>query len=743
MWRLLVYRDKLVFYLFGVLNLIVILLLDNGQLFSQIFFGYIGVDISLISPFINYLISLDLKNYTLELIILLNSLWIIYILYKFMKYINNIYKIYSFNSVDTSQLPYKLDTNLFIKIIPFQVNNSTIIKKDIIIEIQNLLSKKQNKILIKAEFGMGKTSICQVLNQNNKSFYLNKELLDKVEIKFDRDYTDVEIVDLLINSYINKKKIFASYKYFLVKYFYFKKTILIFDALDEMNLSSSDFKNFENMLKNTKFLFVCTVREEYTKKFKIKLNSILLNSWSLVECLQYTTLIKKGLEKYENNKLVLFEEKIKYFFNESFYSRPLFLNMLIYLEVLNSLEMNNVLKIEPNLISNLAELYYKYIFLHIEHEVTRINFNNETDAEELSSLIFIDLKRFAVNKYLKLDNEIYSEYFLRLLEDKKHSLGILKYNINEKAKIKKYEKHDFVHKSFFDYLLGYALAESVLKSFPDINKLQNAECDNIWSIFQTHEISTHFTNDVIRRIQTEVNKKYNSNLKSDYFINISNEFFKRAFMKILLNCDLKKYEYSEYSEYEKVEQVLSYLGRFNLSLTDEEILKIKSKIYTSSNTKRDDCHFVYYRTACLTFANIIDIEYIVDYVKYLYNNEYYIQLDKEIQKNYYGNNITNLRVKLLNNYLKPYLYDINVKSNFSHILFSFFTIDKFTQQDIEILNNFKLNSVEELFIKIKTKALENNDNYVIEICKLIEGFLIGELYNTKINDFNNKDISCQ
>jgi hypothetical protein len=440
-----------------------------------------------------------------------------------------------------------------------------------------------------------------------------------------------------------------------------------------------------------------------------------LESWTSEECLEYTKLIyKKNISQESYKNLKLFEEKIINEYNDNFYSRPLFLNMMIDLEVTNETEMSDTLKIEENLSKNLSELYYKYILLHIQHELTRINYVGIDNRYDLSKHIFNDLKNFAVNKFLKLDEEQYSEHFKTILDDKKHTLAILKYNKKLYERNNYYEKYEFSHKSFYEYLIGYALAESVLEKFPDLSKVHESTCTEVWKIFQNYEISDHFTQDVKRRIQ----KNKNIDKKQDYQ-KLCNNFFKIAFMKVLEDNNFHKYEHADFSDEEMVEQALSYIGRFKIELTKGESQKIKSRIFDNNNSKKENCNFVFYRTACLTFANIENTKYIFNFVENLSRHKDYLLQDQQIQKNYYGTKSTIMREKLLKSYIQPFLDGKSIRSNFCHALFTFFTIDLFIDDDIEVIKKYNIENHIVLFEKIMIMAKAKSNNEVIQTCHII------------------------
>jgi hypothetical protein len=168
----------------------------------------------------------------------------------------------------------------------------------------------------------------------------------------------------------------------------------------------------------------------------------------------------------------------------------------------------------------------------------------------------------------------------------------------------------FSHKSFCEYLVGFSLARRIFEGSPE-----KAECGLAWNFYQTHEVSTHFQDEVRRlcyRIPEQTKKEY----------------LHTAFQKVFSELN----DYLNYSE--RLEQALYYTGKFELN--SPKILDVLKRIAVAPSK----VHPVYYRTAHLSLSMAISVDYSMKYVEYLiesyHGNKEAFLLNSKIQIGYYG-----------------------------------------------------------------------------------------------------------
>jgi len=217
----------------------------------------------------------------------------------------------------------------------------------------------------------------------------------------------------------------------------------------------------------------------------------------------------------------------------------------------------------------------------------------------------------------------------------------------------------FSHKSFCEYLFAFNLADSIFG-----RTIKEAECGLSWNIYQSHEVSSHFLEEVKRIC-------YWNHLSTK---RKRNQYFRAAFKKVILALsDLKNYS-------EKIEEVLYYTGKFKVNSPKifdvlKEIIKDPSRVDQ-----------VYYRTAHISLSMGWSVDYCLDYVEYLiesyHNNKEAFQLNSAIQIYYYGKaNLHSVLSKDIDHFIT------NEKAKLQGILplelFSYFTCLPFDATEID------------------------------------------------------------
>jgi hypothetical protein len=170
----------------------------------------------------------------------------------------------------------------------------------------------------------------------------------------------------------------------------------------------------------------------------------------------------------------------------------------------------------------------------------------------------------------------------------------------------------FSHKSFCEYLVAFNLADSILGK-----TVEKAECNETWNLYQTHEVSNLFEDEVARICFERSLSQQNRN-----------RYPQEAFEKVLMTgADFGHYR-------EMVEEIFCYAGRFKVS--SPKILTILKLIAGNPQGVKP----VYYRTAHIALAFAKSPDYCMEYVEYLINsyegNKDAFKLNSRIQRYYYG-----------------------------------------------------------------------------------------------------------
>jgi hypothetical protein len=170
----------------------------------------------------------------------------------------------------------------------------------------------------------------------------------------------------------------------------------------------------------------------------------------------------------------------------------------------------------------------------------------------------------------------------------------------------------FSHKSFCEYLVAFDLADSIFAE-----TVEQAECGDTWNLYQTHEVSNLFEDEVARVC-----------FERSFSKQERNQYLQNAFEKVLLTgADFAHYR-------ERAEEVLYYAGRFKVR--SPQILRTLESITRDPQKVRP----VYYRTAHIALAFAKSRNYCMSYVEYLIasyqGNRDAFELNTRIQNYYYG-----------------------------------------------------------------------------------------------------------
>lgn len=638
------------------------------------------------------------------------------------------WKSKEFNDEKETNWPYIIDEKTFVNNFDFLYgsiqsrSNSSNNANCISFLNENILSKP---IICLGYYGMGKTTITKMafinwpyFDSNIFPIYLN--LTQENLINY---YGDMELIKIIIKeiSYRNPdsrslkqwEKIYdkndqmdieENLKDLLSQH----KIVLILDGIDETFNNNISLTNFLNFILGEKLLFLITCRLEYRPFFDIfhglknELKNILcleLLEWEEEQWDQYIINLKKEYPK----KLNLIEDfQIKLFKNvySNLPRRPLFLKMLSDLEINN----DTIITLNQELSNNLAEIYFKFIQWKIIDDYDRkggrrYNFDKEQYAKECLIL----LREIAYLEY-KFDlEENYIHINLKKIKDicrQKHFNNLLNKNVQEIllrssffSILRRTDDLRFVfsHKSFMEYLIAFGTAKSL---FPDSNLPEDAHCNKMWLLYQTHEVNQHFINEIDR---IQITKKYS--------IDKRNQFIIKAFKTVI---DNNKGNMDQFNE--RVQLALYYTGYFKLDSRD--IVEILKKIIDH----KDQYDPIYYRTSSIALSMVLDPVYCEDYVLYLLKNykssKHDFNLNNKTQLKYYGQ--TTLR-KILKSDIDQYNNKMKESSIISLKVLTYFTADKIEKHEISDFYKYLD------FIEIAADRQKHTK--IKEICEIIKGIL--------------------
>lgn len=603
--------------------------------------------------------------------------------------------------------PYDIDENQFVNI--FDLNYGSVTSRTNQSSNINCLSFINDKILngpiiCVGQYGMGKTTISKMFFKKWIHFdelifpvYINLTHRSINEFYGDNFTTKIvsEIKKLIFEKNLNHE-IFRKEVFRFIKN---KKLLIILDGIDESRCERNELLDFLNFIFENNFYVFFTCRLEYHPFFDIyqalrieKAHHLCIElcEWKNTQWEIYIEGLKSNYpEKIE--LITSFKKQLIGGIFSTLPSRPLFLKMLSDLIINNE---TNIL-INPELSSNLAEIYYKFIKWKTRDDYNRKGGLYHFDLEEFEKECFLLLREIAFLEY-KSENEIALESILNICHEKNifHlskeyiSSILLESSIFSIVRRTQNVRFAFSHKSFMEYLMAFNLANCI---FPqDINP-NNAICGEIWYHFQTYEIAHHFQNE-IERIQITHKLK----------IEERNIFLFNAFKKVLDN----RIEEDLLSHDKRFEEVLYYIGKFNIR--DPELISILKQIVKNN----EKYHANYFRTASVALAMVIDKKYCERYVFYLIEDYMRegddFELNLHRQKRYYGE--TTLH-KILKNDIDDYIFGRKLSPIISLKIFTYFTTKPTEPKNFPHMKNY-LNQV-------YNAAIEQGHSNIQKLCKEI------------------------
>jgi hypothetical protein len=562
--------------------------------------------------------------------------------------------------------PYAVDKKMFVGAFGFdtyrfghKTDKDTITNKNCIPFIVRRV--RQQPVFCLGYYGMGKTTISKFLFVNYSKYskgeyvvYVNLGDLSLFELSPD-NFTD-EVARKMCKDFVegctkgqNARTDAGFVREYFKEFLKNKRVVLILDGVDEAISNKQSLIKFAELLKSLRWTYLLTSRSEFYAfidaiKDPMRDRSHLvieLRPWGWQQWDRYIENLYRKIP--EKAPLV---KRLKSRLGDRMYGnlpeRPLFLKMICDIELDN--ETN--LEIPPELRSNRAQIYHVYIKWKIRDDYKRKRGKEfwKSDEEQFVKECFELFRRLAHIEYEKSlpkggaagffakddDPRAMYEYSgftkpdiesvcrdmsvltLRLLIDSLFGESTFFSTIRREKKEKGHDLFRFSHKSFCEYLAAFNLADSIFG-----RRVEDAECGPSWNLYQTHEVSTHFQDEVIRVCYYD---KIPEQTKKGYL--------QTAFEKVLSGR-------SDFQDYlERVEQVLYYTGKFELN--SPTILEVLQKITEDPSRVNP----VYYRTAHLSLGMVLSLDYCMKYIEYLIDS---YRKDKEaflwntkIQIGYYG-----------------------------------------------------------------------------------------------------------
>ncbi len=515
---------------------------------------------------------------------------------------------------------------------------------------------KEHPVFCVGYYGMGKTTISKFLFNNYRDYsdtehpifvsLANKRLSDLTLDNWDHFLAEKMCEDFWKTS--GKKATGALSGNLVRKYFsgfvnnY--RVLLILDGIDESLYTDSSLKSLPDVLESLPCTYLLTSRKEFYAFFDV-FNERMKNQDHLVVELmpwgpkQWTRYIGNLRQKYpdKSDRIAELERALDKKEYGEIPERPLFLKMISDLHLNN--ETNLEEEIPPELRKNRAAVYYVYIRWKIKDDYYRAKkpvwFTLDIFAGECLDLFEtlaqieyegsvpksgavgyfgqnIDQKGMHAFSGFTL-NEVKSacdKFDLLNAEFVKNNLlGPSFFTMIRREKGKLFR---FSHKSFCEYLVGFSLARGIFEG-----TIQEAKCGLAWNLYQTHEVSAHF--------QDEVNRLL-------YWKHLSergrNEYLQAAFEKVLSTFD----DTQRYLEL--IEEVLYYTGKYRIE--SPKLLGVLKRIAEDPST----VDLTYYRTAHLSLSMCTNVEWCERYIEYLIDSfkgdKIAFQRNTDIQINYYG-----------------------------------------------------------------------------------------------------------
>jgi hypothetical protein len=565
-------------------------------------------------------------------------------------------------------------------------------------------------------YGMGKTTISKIFFKKwapEPIYPIFIELANKKIEMFEGDDLSKQIVEEIKQCLTQSKSQHSnallslddeSFTKNLARMLQFRKLAIILDGIDESNCSAVTLKSFVDYLFKNKFLVLLTCRREFTPFFDAfqaiggdgKSHTYLeLRDWKSPQWVKYREgILSKQPDK--EKEIGVFFEKVEAQKFLDLPNRPLFLKMLCDLEINNKTSI----RILDGLSGNLSEIYYKFITWKISDDHGRkagvFGLDNRLFEKECFELLLAvaeqnytskataqttlgDIEKICAAKgFLVIKPSIVAEVMLN-----SSLFAILKRGTDE--------SFTFSHKSFMEYMVAFSLASCVFNS----DKPENANCSEIWKVFQTHEVSQHF-------IKESERLKFTMKLTPEKFNLRAASAFKKVIgeqKNNLLNYD------------ERLQEVLYYIGK--LRIHSDELTQVLQDIVAN----RQKYNPVYFRSASLALSVIKDKKYCEEYVLFLIDD---LKTEGEaskkndiIQKQYYGE--SELKQILKKDIDEQYLLKKNLSSIISLKIWSYFRTIPPEKNAVANLKKY--------LRKIKQVAIEKQDTNIETICHAIEQFL--------------------
>jgi hypothetical protein len=625
--------------------------------------------------------------------------------------------------------PYDIDERTFVESFDFLYGKvlSRYAKSDKKIECLSFISESilHGPVICAGYYGMGKTVISKMLfkrwDSSQSSIYPVYIALTHRRL---RNFSDEELYRHIVREV--KSQVFEpnlhcakigcvevfdgeSFAKSIQEMVENRKILLIFDGIDESASEREELLGFLNFIFTKNFLVFLTCRLEYRPFFDsyqaLRTDTkshtyIELCEWEMP---QWNVYVDGLFSIYSSKKELIsqFSEKLNAGIYSTLPGRPLFLKMLSDLEINNETGIS----ILPELSSNLAEIYYKFIKWKIRDDYNRkggvvYDFDLKQFEKECFNLLrqvaFLEYQSTLENKESQVTLrsilgicadekfiELSEEYVSRILL--KSSLFAILRRTGDDAFI-------FSHKSFMEYLVAFSLAYSL---FPEDMNPSNATCDEIWHCFQTHEISRHFVNE-IERVQTTLRLSPEK----------SKEFISNAFSRVVneqLGGNLMNYD-------ERFQEILYYIGK--LKVRSPELVRILQQIVAN----RDKYNPVYFRSASLALSRIMGDEYCERYVLHLINDlkdkKSDFKLNQKIQIRYYGE--ATLR-RILKEDIDDYISARNSSSIISLKILTYFTVIPPTLENEASLKDY--------LDRVYEAAIEQEHISIQTICKAVSKML--------------------
>lgn len=625
--------------------------------------------------------------------------------------------------------PYDIDEKSFVKI--FEIAAGEVLDRtdklsnvDCLPYINNLLSN--GPVVCMGYYGMGKTTISKMLfkswnqfddgkypiflklSHTNLEDHCSKSLVLQIilEIKNTLRYgDDQEYMNSLIwdNDKMEKE---------IAKFLNTGKIILIFDGIDESICSPQVILEFIKNLNSVCNSFFLTCRLEFNPFFDafiiLKNNysnlyknyvGVELLEWQKTQWVEYLKAL--SIQSPNRNAMIMdFCRKVCNGTYSNLPARPLFFKMLSDLEINNRTDV----KIIPELDSNLAEIYYKFLHWKMMDDLIRKGCGLTDNLWLFKSESFKLIQDIAILEYrstVGIDHTGVDIYKVKkICQDRKFAILsdalvakiLLSSSLFSIIKRSDQDEFMFSHKSFMEYLVAYSLAQCLI---PEKGSSYEPYCDENWELFQTNEVVQHFVNEIERiRVTRLMSLEERDRLLS------------QAFEKVIKECTPGKLIDFD----ERTEGVLYYIGR--LKVKSPELVNFLHKLAD----ERKVCNEQYHRTANLALSMLISPNYCENYVLDLLN-DYDIQgvrfkLNKERSLKYYGE-------AALKRFLKIHIDQYISKGCYGSIMplkiFTYFTTIPLSEGEIK--------SERDYLHRILESAKDHRHHRIQEICERIDRIL--------------------